>query len=83
MILLYVYYLCWLSTFEFLYRMVGFRGGKSGIRVWFRGFCKDIFVDLKFVYGSKLYVPDSVTEIRANGKYSSHGMILGYSSRTE
>lgn len=48
----------------------------------FEGFV-DIFVDLKFVYGSKLYVPDSVAEISASERYRSHSMIFGYSSRIE
>lgn len=38
-ILSYFLLSCWICTFELLYRRVVFRGGKSGTRDEFRGFC--------------------------------------------
>lgn len=81
-ILSYVHFFCWIWTFELLYRMVVFRGGKSRTGDGFRGFGGDVFVDLKIVYCGRLPILDSVDEVRAIEKYRSHGIIFGYSSRT-
>ena len=82
-IILYVYFLCLICTFELLYRMVVFRGGRSGRRDGFRGFCGDIFFDLKIVYCGRLHFLDSVDEVSARERYRSHGVSFGYSSKIE